>query len=258
MSSTSKSEEYTKDLERYKKQNPGLTEGDIKTYNINRGNYFAGTIAVCVIYGVFCLILLLLTVFSPVGSQLITDTFRTFTITFIIGMIIAVIILAVTVVGYQPTILHKNPYDSQMCPDYWELVPTNATDATYANATSTQKTLMSYQCKNTNKLGKGSESDGVITNRNINKGANGNVDVTGNTGTDPVDLQALYTYTSPNINTYSLDSKLDCNKVFPILLNSVNNANTSLNSNTSIFKYKSWYSPRFLMSKSSHTFLASK
>jgi hypothetical protein len=78
MSSTNKSDAFTKDLEKYQKQNAGLTASDIKTYNINRANYFSGTIAVCVIYGVFCLILLLLTVFSPVGSQLVTDTFRTF------------------------------------------------------------------------------------------------------------------------------------------------------------------------------------
>jgi len=207
---------YTQELEQYKAQNPGLTVGDIQVYNINRSNYFAGTIAVCVIYGVFCLVLLLITIFSPDGSKLITETFRTFTITFIIGMIIAIVLLTMAVVSYKPKQLTQNPYDSQMCPDYWDFKETDENSDVFKNASTQNQYLMQYRCVNTNKLGNYGNNIAIPSDK---KGTN----------EDPVDIQALYTYTSSNISTYNKDSKLDCTQIFPGLLNSVNVTNSSIN-----------------------------
>ena len=220
MSSTKQeySKAYLENIELYKKDNPKLTFGDIQAYNINRENYFAGTIAVCVIYGVFSLILLLLTVFSPTGSQLVTDIFRTFTITFIIGMIIATILLTIAIVTYKPSVLTVNPYDAQVCPDYWQLEKTKNDDTDYVNATAANKTLMEYKCVNKNNLGNNSVKP-------VNKSEN-----------DSDDKKALYTYTqtakeAKNYGAPGYNSgKVDCQKVYPLLLNSVNSTNPEINS----------------------------
>ena len=205
---------YSQNAAQYQAQNPGLTVGDIQVYNINRSNYFAGTIAVCVIYGVFSLILLLITIFSPSGSQLITSTFRIFTITFIIGMIIAITLLTLAVVSYKPTQLSQNPYDPQMCPDYWKFEQTDP-DTLKDKYTQSQQFLMQYQCVNPN-----ATSNIVYT---------GLPALSSGTTEDNVNIQALYTYTSSNISAYGSSSKLDCSKVYPALLNSVNVTNSSIN-----------------------------
>jgi len=216
MSSTNQeySKAYLDNIELYKKENPKLTFADIQAYNINRSNYFAGTIAVCVIYGVFSLILLLLTVFSPSGSQLVTETFRTFTVTFIIGMIIAVIMLTIAVLTYKPTVLETNPYDAQVCPDYWQLEKTDTSDATYLSASDVNKNLMKYKCVNTNKLGNKSEAKPTTYSAE-----------------DSAYTKALYTYSESDKTKkeYSASSTLNCNKVFPLLLNSINSANKDIN-----------------------------
>jgi hypothetical protein len=210
MSSTNQeySKTYLDNIELYKKENSKLTVADIQTFNINRGNYFAGTIAVCVIYGVFSLILLIITVFSPSGSQLVTETFRTFTVTFIIGMIIAVIMLTIAVVTYKPSVLETNPYDAQVCPDYWQLEQSSKDDT--KDATDLNASLMQYKCVNNNALGKKTTQS--------------------YSNTDPEDKKALYTYTQKDTTkNYNENSTLDCTKVFPLLLNSVNNANEKIN-----------------------------
>ena len=215
---------FTQDVAKYQAQNPGLSVSDIQTYNINRASYFSGTIAVCVIYGVFCLILLLITVFSPAGSQLITDTFKTFTVTFIIGMIIAVIMLTLAVVSYKPTKLSQNPYDPQMCPDYWKFQQTDPDNTTFKDASSQNQILMEYQCVNPN----------TTTAKNNMKSSdykdtNGTQLYTGSSEDHPVDIQALYTYTDKNTKYKKTESTVDCTQVFPLLLNSVNTTNTDLN-----------------------------
>ena len=204
---------FTQNMAQYKAQNPGLSVSDIQTYNINKSNYFAGTIAVCVIYGVFSLALLLLTVFSPLGSQLLTDTFRTFTITFIIGMIISIILLTIMVVSYKPKKLSVNPYDAQMCPDYWSLKETDTTQDYYKNASVTNQSLMEYGCVNNKTLG-----------RNPSRPSKSDI-------SSKPDTKALYdNYNDSFYTTTDAKTKtLNCTNVFPLLLNSINVTDPELN-----------------------------
>lgn len=218
---------FTQNMDQYKAKNPGLSVSDIQRYNINKSNYFAGTIAVCVIYGVFSLVLLLLTVFSPAGSQLLTDTFRTFTITFIIGMILAIILLTIMVVSYKPKKLSANPYDAQMCPDYWSLEETSITSDNYIHASLTNQSLMDYTCKNKRQLGKYNSVPTGLDATTIN----------------PQDTKSLYNEYNLSVNNTSANAVksdasdpkdinknvLDCKNVFPLVLNSVNSTNPQLN-----------------------------
>lgn len=216
---------FTQDLTKYQAINPKLTVTDIQVYNMNKSNYFAGTIAVCVIYGAFCLALLLLTIYSPSGSQLITETFRLFTITFIIGMLIAIGLLTWSVLAYKPSEIHKDPYDSQICPDYWEFQQTDPNNLVYKDAIKKNpqnQYIMNYQCVNTNKVGNNNTNNIVtsMTNPSTNKNYTG-------TQNDPVDIRALYTYTTSN-TAYNQSSSLNCSEVYPILLNSVNSGNSEI------------------------------
>ena len=204
---------FTQNMDQYKAQNPGLSVSDIQTYNINKSNYFAGTIAVCVIYGFFSLVLLLLTIFSPTGSQLLTDTFRTFTVTFIIGMICAIILLTIMVVSYKPKKLSINPYDAQMCPDYWSLQLTNVdTSSSYKTASTTDKSLMDYTCTNVKQLGNYTLPPTKPTS-----------------ATTSDDILSLYDIYNKSVNPTNTDNKLNCKEVFPLVLNSKNLADPKLN-----------------------------
>lgn len=201
------SREFTENLAKYQAQNPNLTVSDVQVYNINKGNYFAGTIAVCVIYGVFSLVLLLLTIFSPTGSTFITETFRTFTITFIVGMLIATILLTIAIVTFKPSVLSQNPYDAHMCPDYWTFEKTKTTSAPYnsSNVTNANKSLMDYQCKPP----PGLEPDNASKPEKLDE-------VTG----------ILYSDYSTSLGD---SATLNCSQVFPLLLNYKNATNTKIN-----------------------------
>lgn len=118
--------DYLKGAEEYRKDNPDLSDNDIKTFNMKKLNYFKTTITICAIYGSFALLMLLIVLFSPTGSSFITEKFKTFTLTFISGLIIVVTALVALVTNFKPKTLEAPPYDGDMCPDFWhaEINPT--------------------------------------------------------------------------------------------------------------------------------------
>jgi hypothetical protein len=130
----------------YKAQNPQLSLGDIRTYNISKTNYFKGTIAVCAIYGAVALLMLMLVLFSEKGSQFMSETFRAFTITFVVGLVLVVIILVVQIMSFKPSVLTQSPYDTSMCPDNWTLQETPDTSFDALSDDPTDIALMQYKC----------------------------------------------------------------------------------------------------------------
>lgn len=130
-------------------QNPNLTEDDIKAYKINKGQLYKGTIAVCVAYGVFAGLLLLLTLFDARGRQVLTEDMLPFMITLIAGMFFIIILLVIQVATSKPRALQKGTYDGDVCPDYWKLEKTPNIDSTSeipSKADSNDKYLMRYRC----------------------------------------------------------------------------------------------------------------
>lgn len=125
----------------YRAANPNLSDNDIKAFNINKSVWFKSTIAVCVIYGVVAIGLLLLVLFSPSGSQLLTEEFRTFSLTFIGGIIFTIVLLVIQITSFKPRILHPVTYDRDMCPDYWTLEKN-----TDASLTGDDKFTKSIKC----------------------------------------------------------------------------------------------------------------
>jgi hypothetical protein len=99
-----------------------LGEDERNIYLTERSKKFGLTIAVCVIYGLIALLLLLLTFLTSWGRSFLYEDMLAFVVTFIIGTVIIIIYLANEVYTFKPTQGDsKLGYDAEMCPDYWKL-----------------------------------------------------------------------------------------------------------------------------------------
>lgn len=128
------------------KNNPTLSSADIKSYNIKKAQLFKLTISICAIYGTLAIVILLLTLFSSKGSQIFTEDVRPFTLTFVGGMILIIILLIIQIVTFKPVALTVSVFDKDVCPDYWKLQKTPSNDSVYTNASSDIQSLLAYQC----------------------------------------------------------------------------------------------------------------
>lgn len=132
---------------------PELTEDDIKAYKVNRTKLYKGTIAVCIAYGVFAGLLLLLAIFDARGRQVLTEDMLPFVITLVGGMFFIIILLVIQVATSKPKALQRGIYDGDMCPDYWKLEKTpdvlKKSDVTNWIPTTTENSdryLMKFRC----------------------------------------------------------------------------------------------------------------
>lgn len=124
-----------------------LSDAELAAYQTNKAGWFKGTIAVCVVYGVFALALLAIAVFDTRGRQFLSEDFLPFTITFVAGMIVVIILLVVQIVTFKPKKLETVLYDREVCPDYWKFVPTTSADVTHLqNDDSSEQHLMKMKC----------------------------------------------------------------------------------------------------------------
>lgn len=99
-----------------------------EAYEIRRSKIFKGTIAVCVIYAVIATLILLITLFTNFGKNVLADLLFPFTITVIAGMILIVLVLGIAVTKYKPPEITFDLYNSLSCPDYYKLKKVEAGD----------------------------------------------------------------------------------------------------------------------------------
>jgi hypothetical protein len=146
--SAPKDSPFMQNADEYIKDNPKLKPTDVQAFNLNRATNYKTTIAICAIYGSFALFLLLIVLFSPTGSEMLTEELRTFVFTFIIGIIIVIMLIIIQVVYQKPYEGAALPFDGNMCPDYWKLVETTDAElnAIDPNITAADKSLMQYKC----------------------------------------------------------------------------------------------------------------
>lgn len=100
-----------------------LTDAELAAYHAKKASWFKGTIAVCVVYGVFAIGLLAIALLDVRGRQLLSEDFLPFTITFVAGMIVVIILLVIQITSFKPQGLKNLIYDRETCPDYWKAVP---------------------------------------------------------------------------------------------------------------------------------------
>ncbi len=115
-----------------------LNDYDRTIFNLKREKVFYGTIAICVLYGSFALLLFILSYFSDKVKYLLLNSFLPFTIVYVIGTILIVLYLIHQVLNFKPYKLgNSGNYDNLSCPDYWVL------ERVY-NEDPTDKTLTNY------------------------------------------------------------------------------------------------------------------
>jgi len=184
-------DDYLRGADEYRKNNPDLTDNDIKTYNINKLKYFKTTIAICAIYGSFALLMLLIVLFSPSGSSFITENFRTFTLTFVAGLIVIVCVLSYLVTNFKPRMLEAPPYDGNMCPDFWHAELNTSTTADDPNRYVKQLQCVPDNLKNVMKT---TASIGTDRNANVYKYFNKEKGLASDsiTGIDTIDCTKVY------------------------------------------------------------------
>jgi hypothetical protein len=139
----------------------------MKAYEKQKVGYFKGTIAVCVVYGVIAVGLLIVASFSATGKAVITGALLPFMITFIGGMIFVIIVLLVSLFSSKPPKVAVFQYDNMKCPDYWKLVPTPPSGL--ATFPEDVRSKMKYTCvrdPNYMKLA-GDSGNGIVTLNNV-------------------------------------------------------------------------------------------
>jgi hypothetical protein len=131
-----------------KKADPVLTDYDITINSIHRENMFKGTIIVCIVYAIFAFVLITAAYFSDNIRDLLFDKFLPFTLIYIIGTIIIILIFIYYIVSFVPKKIDKNKLDDSIsCPDYWklEILDDDAIKNSF-DTTNYNKKLFKYRC----------------------------------------------------------------------------------------------------------------
>lgn len=103
---------------------PTLTEQDIKLFEAKKANYFKGSIAVAVVYGIVALGLILLAALSDAGRTMIFENLKPFVITLAVGIIVVITVMVLQLMSIKPIKVGTVMYDASVCPDYWQLEET--------------------------------------------------------------------------------------------------------------------------------------
>lgn len=204
-------------------ENLKLNDYDITINSIRQDKLFKGTIAVCVVYGILAIIILIAAIISENIRNLIFSKFLIFTMVFILGTIIIISILIYYIVKFKPVKIDLlNMYDNFSCPDYWKMEQLDDGAVKNAFDSNLQPDLFKYRCvmdNNTfNKLNiftsnssSPSDKNYKLTNLSeFTKQADGNL---ANSYKDPQDVNFNknfeYGHLYKNINAYNTTSADD-------------------------------------------------
>lgn len=181
-------------------KNQLLTDKDIKVFEAKRSQYFKGSIAVCVVYGIVALFLIAIAILSDKGRIALSTDLKPFVITFVFGVVLIIIIMAWMLLTFKPKVVPKAGYDAQACPDYWDLRETPQDDLD--DMVSERRFSAATKCvRNTDILGSGPDSKDIST------------------GLDQEGINAFDTYLR-EVNQSS-DKQVNCNTVYPMALGEI-------------------------------------
>jgi hypothetical protein len=139
-------------LNKNKDDDETLSDYDKTIYIEKREKVFYGTIAICVLYASFALLLFIASYLSEKVKFILLNNFLPFVIVYIIGTIIIVFYLIHQVVNFKPFKINRNSkYDNLSCPDYWTLEKIPITDdnkSTFKDifSSNVNNELFKYRC----------------------------------------------------------------------------------------------------------------
>jgi hypothetical protein len=96
-----------------------VSEKDLLAFREKKINYFKGSIAVCVIYGVLALGLLAVAVMNQTMQESFQTNFMPFLSTLITGILLVIGILVAMLWQMQAPTESQKVYSVTACPDYW-------------------------------------------------------------------------------------------------------------------------------------------
>ena len=186
-----------------------LTPAQLQEYNARRTSYFKGTIAVATIYGIIALGMFIIALVSASGRTMLTDTMFPFTLTFVIGIVIVIIMLLVAVFNAKPATDNTLTYDSVKCPDYWRLEQTP--DAMLKSMDEELASRLKYRCVSD----RASDINTLKTVTTIG------TDTPKTVLLDKVQGPYQTDFTAPANETTQVTGYLNCNIVYPSYMNYV-------------------------------------
>ena len=123
-----------------------LTDYDMTIYEHRKENIFKGTIAICIVYALIALIILLTSYMFPTIKFVIFEKFLPFTIVFIVGTILLIVYLFYNILNFKPIKINKNyDYTNISCPDYWKL-EYNSNLHKYFDSNTINTNIFNYRC----------------------------------------------------------------------------------------------------------------
>lgn len=130
------------------KKNDNISNYDMTIYNIKRENMFKGTILMCIIYAIFAFILIISAYVSENIKILLFERFLPFTLIYIIGTIIIILVFVAFIFSFKAEKLdNTNEYPIVSCPDYWKLEIVDEYDTkTSFDTKNYDNNLFKYKC----------------------------------------------------------------------------------------------------------------
>ena len=123
-----------------------LSQNDLIRYEVDKQRLFKTTITIAAVYGTIAFVMLIAAFADTNGASGLSTEFLPFTVTFIGGMIVVLILMVIQVVTFKPVASKNKILNDNICPDYWILKASDSSDADYNSAGATAKGLMSYKC----------------------------------------------------------------------------------------------------------------
>lgn len=180
-----------------------ITDYDMTIYEHRKELIFKGTIAICIVYALIALIIILSSYMFPTIKFVIFEKFLPFTIVFIVGTILLIIYLFYNILNFKPIKINKNyDYTNISCPDYWKL-EYNADLHKYFDSNTINTNIFNYRCV----LDPNIFSKTDLYFNQLNK-----YDSNGATGTDAIGMTGspynkLFDYDSVNKDSIDTDNE---------------------------------------------------
>lgn len=201
--------ELLKEEEDYKKQT-----------DVERKKYFKGTIVVIVIYGIIILGMSIGGIASPTIRDILFVAGFPFTVTFISGVILIIILLLAQLFNYKPAPMpEKYSGENMSCPDYWILKKTDK--AELAKMDKKIRHLSKYYCENPE----------IVNTPTGNNDIDLPGTITGAPESAKRELRQLKDVSAKydNTTTIAANYHMKCNRLYPDYMAAVDKRNFPLN-----------------------------
>lgn len=134
-------------IEYRKNDDKNIVEDKLPINEEKKKNMFRGTIAISLVYGGFALLLLFATAFNNSMRDILFNKFMPFTLIFIIGTILIIMLMLYFIFSYVPVNVPKIDKDDYIsCPDYWKVEILDDNVISKAFDPNYPKNLFKYKC----------------------------------------------------------------------------------------------------------------